>query len=77
MQADVGVKRRPVQLQHRTAVAFGQRRRRADESALTDAGLAGKDHARRGQVAGLRSRPSLLKAREFTDPADQWTSPDP
>jgi hypothetical protein len=44
MQADVGVKRRPVQLQHRRTIAFGQLRRRANESALTDSGLAAKGH---------------------------------
>ena len=77
MQADVAVKRRPVQLQHRTAVAFGKLRRRGDESALTDSGLAPEDHARRGQAARLRSRPGLLEPHEFTVAADQRTSLDP
>ena len=81
-QAEMDAGRRRCETATRSAPAphrccVRQLRRRGNESALTDAGLASKDHARRGQVAGLRSRPRLLEPRKFTVAADQRTSLDP
>ena len=74
VQAGVGVKRRPGQLQHhRRGIPdhFGGRR---GQPGLADPGLTAKHHPCGAQGAGQRPRPTLVQARQFAVPAHQRTA---